>query len=72
MATAASGLDELRIIDTDAHITEPENLWSSQAPAGWKDKLPRLRLHRAPRLRRVPRSPARPYGPQSAPRLPST
>ena len=44
MAAAANWLDELRIIDTDAHITEPEDLWSSHAPAGWKQKLPHVEM----------------------------
>jgi predicted TIM-barrel fold metal-dependent hydrolase len=40
---AASWLDDIQIIDTDAHITEPFDLWTSRAPASWKARLPRVR-----------------------------
>ncbi len=40
---AASWLDDIQIIDTDAHISEPFDLWTSRAPASWKDRLPRVR-----------------------------
>ena len=43
-ANSANWLDDIHIIDTDAHITEPEDLWSSQAPPGWKDKLPHVEV----------------------------
>jgi len=33
---------DLAIIDVDAHITEPHDLWSSRAPASMKDRLPRV------------------------------
>jgi predicted TIM-barrel fold metal-dependent hydrolase len=36
-------LDKLRVIDCDAHFTEPADLWSARAPAGLRDKLPTLR-----------------------------
>ncbi len=50
MAAAAPLLDDIHIIDTDSHITEPYDLWQSRAPASWKDRLPRVqtigdRLH---------------------------
>ncbi|HPG28609.1 MAG: amidohydrolase [Spirochaetaceae bacterium] len=32
----------LSIIDVDAHITEPHDLWSSRAPKTLKDRLPRV------------------------------
>jgi hypothetical protein len=33
-------LEGVKIIDCDAHWTEPEDLWSSQAPEAWKDRIP--------------------------------
>ena len=30
----------IRIIDCDAHITEPANLWISRAPAAMRDRIP--------------------------------
>jgi predicted TIM-barrel fold metal-dependent hydrolase len=35
-------LDELKIIDVDAHITEPADLWTSRAPEKWRDRVPRV------------------------------
>lgn len=35
-------LDDIKIIDVDAHISEPHDLWSSRAPASLKDRLPRV------------------------------
>ena len=32
----------LKVIDTDSHISEPLDLWSSRAPAGYRDRLPRV------------------------------
>ena len=34
--------DELSIIDVDAHITEPHDLWTSRAPASMKDRVPHV------------------------------
>ena len=42
MTAAAQATDGLHIIDTDSHLPEPPDLWSSRAPAGWKEKLPRI------------------------------
>ncbi|HEY8119922.1 MAG TPA: amidohydrolase family protein [Myxococcota bacterium] len=36
-------LAALHIIDTDAHITEPPDLWTSRAPAAYRERLPRVR-----------------------------
>ncbi len=33
---------DLAIIDVDAHITEPHDLWTSRAPAGMKHRVPRV------------------------------
>lgn len=36
-------LDELRVIDCDAHFTEPPDLWSSRVPATMKGRMPEQR-----------------------------
>ena len=41
MSETAS-FDGLQIIDVDAHISEPADLWSSRAPAAFKDRLPKM------------------------------
>lgn len=41
MSTAPT-LRDLKIIDVDAHITEPPDLWARHAPAKFKDRLPRV------------------------------
>jgi predicted TIM-barrel fold metal-dependent hydrolase len=33
---------DLKVIDVDAHITEPDDLWTSRAPAGYEDRVPRV------------------------------
>jgi predicted TIM-barrel fold metal-dependent hydrolase len=37
-----SFFDQYRAIDTDAHVTEPPDLWTSRLPAKWGDAIPRL------------------------------
>jgi uncharacterized protein len=39
LAGAAPFEDGLRIIDADTHFTEPYDLWTSRAPAGFKDRV---------------------------------
>ena len=29
----------LRVIDTDAHVTEPADLWTSRLPKKWEDRI---------------------------------
>lgn len=45
-AANARGIDPLfegiKIIDCDTHFTEPRDLWTSNAPAGMKDKMPHV------------------------------
>ncbi|PNU06407.1 amidohydrolase family protein [Novosphingobium guangzhouense] len=45
-ASQSGGLDPMfegiKIVDTDTHITEAPDLFTSRAPAGWKDKMPRV------------------------------
>lgn len=45
MASVSGGdgpIDDLHIIDVDAHITEPRDLWSSRSPAAYRERLPRV------------------------------
>jgi uncharacterized protein len=42
-AEADGILEDIRIVDCDAHITEPPDLWVSRAPASLKDKVPQQR-----------------------------
>jgi uncharacterized protein len=34
---------ELRVIDADTHLTEPHDLWTSRAPAAYRDRVPQVR-----------------------------
>ena len=34
--------DELKVIDTDSHWSEPYDLWTSRAPAKYRDRVPRM------------------------------
>jgi predicted TIM-barrel fold metal-dependent hydrolase len=38
-----TAVSDLAIIDVDAHITEPHDLWTSHAPAGLKDRVPQVK-----------------------------
>ncbi len=40
--TAAELFAGLKIIDVDAHITEPVDLWTSRAPAAYVDRVPKV------------------------------
>jgi uncharacterized protein len=46
-ASNTRGVDPLfegiKIVDCDTHFTEPKDLWTSNAPAGMKDKMPNVR-----------------------------
>ena len=33
----------IKIVDCDTHFTEPQDLWTANAPAGMKDKMPHVR-----------------------------
>src|SRR4051794_1589434 len=37
-----SQLDQIRLIDTDSHLTEAPDLWTSRAPSRWADLVPRV------------------------------
>jgi uncharacterized protein len=45
--TSQSGadlVDAIKIIDVDTHLSEPHDLWTSRAPAKWKDRVPQMRM----------------------------
>ena len=46
-AANARGLDPMfegiKIVDCDTHFTEPQDLWTANAPAGMKEKMPHVR-----------------------------
>jgi uncharacterized protein len=33
----------IKVIDADTHLTEPHDLWTSRAPAKWRDRVPQVR-----------------------------
>ena len=42
-----SGRDALagiKVIDVDTHLTEPHDLWTSRAPAKWKERVPQVKM----------------------------
>jgi uncharacterized protein len=39
-AEQVEALKDVRIVDCDAHITEPSNLWISRAPESMRDRIP--------------------------------
>jgi len=38
----ASEVDQFRVIDTDTHVIEPYDLWTSRLPARWRDRAPHV------------------------------
>lgn len=38
--TESADLTGIRVIDCDAHFTEPADLWLARAPEAWKDRVP--------------------------------
>ncbi|WP_179220348.1 amidohydrolase family protein [Rhodococcus sp. NCIMB 12038] len=40
--TLTSTTDDVKIIDCDAHLTEPSDLWTSRVPASMKSKMPQM------------------------------
>ncbi len=46
-ATATLDVDDLKVIDTDTHISEPEDLWTSRVPAKFKDVVPHVEVNPA-------------------------
>ena len=39
----ASEVDRYRVIDTDTHVIEPYDLWSSRLPSSWGDRVPHVK-----------------------------
>ena len=39
----AASIRALKIIDTDSHLSEPFDLWTSRAPAGYRELLPHVK-----------------------------
>jgi predicted TIM-barrel fold metal-dependent hydrolase len=39
---AAAGLEDLRVVDADTHLTEAHDLWTKRAPAAYRDRVPRV------------------------------
>jgi predicted TIM-barrel fold metal-dependent hydrolase len=42
VAEIRRSIEALHIIDTDAHITEPPDLWTARAPAAYRERVPRV------------------------------
>ncbi|HEX9995480.1 MAG TPA: amidohydrolase family protein [Acidimicrobiales bacterium] len=36
-------LDDIRVIDTDTHLVEPPDLWTTRMPSKWQDMVPHVR-----------------------------
>lgn len=43
-ATGRDALAGIKVIDVDTHFTEPHDLWTSRAPAKWKDRVPQVKI----------------------------
>ncbi|HEV3111242.1 MAG TPA: amidohydrolase family protein [Candidatus Binataceae bacterium] len=41
---ARDSLAGIKVIDVDTHLTEPHDLWTSRAPAKWKDRVPQVKM----------------------------
>ena len=35
----------IRVVDTDTHVTEPPDLWTSRVASKWKDDVPHVEVH---------------------------
>ena len=33
----------IKVIDVDTHLSEPHDMWTSRAPAKWKERVPQVR-----------------------------
>lgn len=42
--TAADLVRDIKVIDVDTHFSEPLDLWTSRAPAKYKDRVPQMRM----------------------------
>lgn len=41
---AAETTTKVKVIDADTHLTEPHDLWTSRAPAKWRDRVPQVKM----------------------------
>ncbi len=41
--SARDALAGIKVIDVDTHLSEPYDLWSSRAPAKWKERVPQVK-----------------------------
>ena len=44
MATVTANAP-IKIIDADTHLTEPHDMWTSRAPAKYRDRVPQVKMH---------------------------
>jgi predicted TIM-barrel fold metal-dependent hydrolase len=42
MASGSAVDESIKVIDVDAHLTEPHDLWTSRAPAKWAERVPKV------------------------------
>ncbi|HEV2370091.1 MAG TPA: amidohydrolase family protein, partial [Acidimicrobiales bacterium] len=42
MATGLTWLEDVRVVDADTHMTERHDLWTSRAPAAYKERVPHV------------------------------
>jgi predicted TIM-barrel fold metal-dependent hydrolase len=42
-AAPTGAFDGIHVVDADTHLTEPHDLWTSRAPAKWRDRVPQVR-----------------------------
>ncbi len=42
--SARDALAGIKVIDVDTHLTEPHDLWTSRAPAKWKERVPQVKM----------------------------
>ena len=35
---------DLKVVDVDAHLSEPWDLWTKRAPKGYEDRVPRVKM----------------------------
>ena len=39
-----AALQGLKVVDSDTHLSEPHDLWTSRVPASWKTRVPHVRI----------------------------
>ena len=43
LATLKAVVGDAKVVDADTHYTEPPDLWTSRAPAAYKDRVPYMK-----------------------------